>query len=208
MRLNYWSFLMVDRILEFLRNRYFIGSVVAIVLGLIINSFVSYSNERANEVEFKKFQEVNEALALDQELAPNLDELDVDFDSLGYEVITKTILAKKSIDEKDFENALALFAEVYEKVRSSNIPMNSKEVLLDQYSENIVKLHMELGAFENGDLFIKENMINNSRFHDVAGDFYKYFGKDEEANKQYDMALNFDMDQPQKNLINLKRPIK
>lgn len=199
---------MVDRILEFLRNRYFIGSVVAIVLGLIINSFVSYSNERANEVEFKKFQEVNEALALDQELAPNLDELDVDFDSLGYEVITKTILAKKSIDEKDFENALALFVEVYKKVRSSNIPKNSKEVLLDQYSENIVKLHMELGAFENGDLFIKENMINNSRFHDVAGDFYKYFGKDEEANKQYDMALNFDMDQPQKNLINLKRPIK
>ena len=199
---------MVDRILEFLRNRYFIGSVVAIVLGLIINSFISYSNERANEVEFKKFQEVNEALALDQELVPNLDELDVDFDSLGYELITKTILAKKSIDEKDFENALTLFAEVYGKVKSSNIPKNSKEVLLDQYSENIVKLYMELDGYENGDLFIKENMINNSRFHDVAGDFYKYFGKDEEANKQYDMALNFDMDQSQKNLINLKRPIK
>lgn len=199
---------MVDRILEFLRNRYFIGSVVAIVLGLIINSFISYSNERANEVEFTKFQEVNEALALDQELVPNLDELDVDFDSLGYELITKTILAKKSIDEKDFENALTLFAEVYGKVKSSNIPKNSKEVLLDQYSENIVKLYMELDGYENGDLFIKENMINNSRFHDVAGDFYKYFGKDEEANKQYDMALNFDMDQSQKNLINLKRPIK
>ena len=199
---------MVDRILEFLRNRYFIGSVVAIVLGLIINSFISYSNERANEVEFTKFQEVNEALALDQELVPNLDELDVDFDSLGYELITKTILAKKSIDEKDFENALTLFAEVYGKVKSSNIPKNSKEVLLDQYSENIVKLYMELDGYENGDLFIKENMINNSRFHDVAGDFYKYFGKDEEADKQYDMALNFDMDQPQKNLINLKRPIK
>tara|TARA_B100001059_G_scaffold140439_1_gene140549 strand:- start:251 stop:850 length:600 start_codon:yes stop_codon:yes gene_type:complete len=199
---------MVDRILEFLRNRYFIGSVVAIVLGLIINSFISYSNERANEVEFTKFQEVNEALALDQELVPNLDELDVDFDSLGYELITKTILAKKSIDEKDFENALTLFAEVYGKVKSSNIPKNSKEVLLDQYSENIVKLYMELDGYENGDLFIKENMINNSRFHDVAGDFYKYFGKDEEADKQYDMALNFDMDQSQKNLINLKRPIK
>ena len=199
---------MVDRILEFLRNRYFIGSVVAIVLGLIINSFISYSNERANEVEFTKFQEVNKALALDQELVPNLDELDVDFDSLGYELITKTILAKKSIDEKDFENALTLFAEVYGKVKSSNIPKNSKEVLLDQYSENIVKLYMELDGYENGDLFIKENMINNSRFHDVAGDFYKYFGKDEEADKQYDMALNFDMDQPQKNLINLKRPIK
>ena len=43
---------MVDRILEFLRNRYFIGAVVAIILGLILNSFVTYSKERSNEIEF------------------------------------------------------------------------------------------------------------------------------------------------------------
>ena len=36
----------------------------------------------------------------------------------------------------------------------------------------------------------------------------KYFGEDDEANIQYDKALSFDMDESQKNLINLKRPIK
>ena len=199
---------MVDRILEFLKNRYFIGAVVAIVVGLGINSFLAYSKEKANEVEFKKFQEVNETLALDPELEPKLDELDLNFESLGYEVITKTVLAKKSIDENDFQNAITLFKDIYVKISSSNIAKSSKEVLLEQYSENIVRLHMELDDFENGDIFIKENMIYTARFHDVAGDFYKYFGEDDEANIQYDKALSFDMDESQKNLINLKRPIK
>ena len=199
---------MVDRILEFLKNRYFIGAVVAIVVGLGINSFLAYSKEKANEVEFKKFQEVNETLALDPELEPKLDELDLNFESLGYEVITKTVLAKKSIDENDFQNAISLFKDIYVKISSSNIAKSSKEVLLEQYSENIVRLHMELDDFENGDIFIKENMIQTARFHDVAGDFYKYFGEDDEANIQYDKALSFDMDESQKNLINLKRPIK
>ena len=58
---------MVDRILEFLRNRYFIGTVVAIILGLILNSFVTYSKERANEAEFEKFQEVNASLSVKSE---------------------------------------------------------------------------------------------------------------------------------------------
>ena len=199
---------MVDRILEFLKNRYFIGAVVAIVVGVGINSFLAYSKEKANEVEFKKFQEVNETLALDPELEPKLDKLDLNFESLGYEVITKTVFAKKSIDENDFQNAISLFKDIYVKISSSNIAKSSKEVLLEQYSENIVRLHMELDDFENGDIFIKENMIHTARFHDVAGDFYKYFGEDDEANIQYDKALSFDMDESQKNLINLKRPIK
>ena len=58
---------MVDRILEFLKNRYFIGAVAAIVLGIVINSFLTYSKERANEVEFEKFQEVNASLATQTE---------------------------------------------------------------------------------------------------------------------------------------------
>ena len=109
---------MVDRILEFLKNRYFIGAVVAIVVGLVINSFLAYSKEKANEVEFKKFQEVNETLALDPELEPKLDKLDLNFESLGYEVITKTVLAKKSIDENNFQNAISLFKDIYVKISS------------------------------------------------------------------------------------------
>ena len=54
---------MVDRILDFLKNKYFIGSVVAIFLGLLINSVISYLQEKANEEEFIKFQEINNSLS-------------------------------------------------------------------------------------------------------------------------------------------------
>ena len=50
---------MVDRILEFIKNKYFIGAVVAVFLGLLINSIASYAQGKANEEEFKKFQEIN-----------------------------------------------------------------------------------------------------------------------------------------------------
>lgn len=199
---------MVDRILEFLRNRYFIGAVVAIVLGLVLNSFLTYSKDKANEVEFKKFQEVNASLATQSGDVIESNELDVEFDSLGFEMITKTVLAKKSIDEKDFKNAVQLFNEIYSEVISSNISKATKEVLTEQYSENIVRLYMELDDYESGDNFISENELDSSRFHDVAGDFYKYFNFNDKSNFHYDRAVSFDIDVSQKNLINLKRPIK
>ena len=126
---------MVDRILEFLRNRYFIGTVVAIILGLILNSFVTYSKERANEAEFEKFQEVNASLSVESEAEVVSSKLDLEFDSLGFEMITKSVLAKKSIDENDFNNAVKLFNEIYTEVVSSNISKTTKEVLIEQYSD-------------------------------------------------------------------------
>ena len=199
---------MVDRILEFLKNRYFIGAVAAIVLGIVINSFLTYSKERANEVEFEKFQEVNASLASQTEGEVKNSELNLEFDSLGFEMITKSVLAKKSIDEKDYLNASILFNEIYTEVTTSNISSETKEVLTEQYSENIVRIYMELDDFESGDTFIIENELNSSRFHDVAGDFYKHFDKTDKSNFHYDRAISFDIDESQKNLINLKRPIK
>jgi hypothetical protein len=198
---------MVDRIIEFLKNRYFIGAVVAIVLGVVINSFFTYSKERANEIEFERFQEVNASLATQTEEVKN-SELNLEFDSLGFEMITKSVLAKKSIDEKDYLNASILFNEIYAEVIGSKISSATKEVLTEQYSENIVRIYMELDDFESGDKFITENELNSSRFHDVAGDFYKYFDKTDKSNFHYDRAISFDIDESQKNLINLKRPIK
>jgi predicted negative regulator of RcsB-dependent stress response len=198
---------MVDRIIEFLKNRYFIGAVVAIVLGVVINSFFTYSKERANEIEFERFQEVNASLATQTEEVKN-SELNLEFDSLGFEMITKSVLAKKSIDEKDYLNASILFNEIYAEVKGSKISSATKEVLTEQYSENIVRIYMELDDFESGDKFITENELNSSRFHDVSGDFYKYFDKTDKSNFHYDRAISFDIDESQKNLINLKRPIK
>ena len=73
---------MVDRILEFLKNKYFIGTVIAVFLGLLINSITLYAKEKANEEEFKRFQEINNSLS--NENSVNLDDVDFEFDSIGF----------------------------------------------------------------------------------------------------------------------------
>ena len=197
---------MADRILEFLKNKYFIGTVIAVFLGLFINSITVYSKEKANEEEFKKFQEINNSLS--SENSVNLDGVDFEFDSIGFEIITKSVFAKKALDEQNFSEASALFQDIFYKVTESSIPKDTKKILLEQYYENLVRICMELDDFEKGESLIEENQLDTARFHDVAGDFYKYFQKNEMANYHYDMAISFDMDDSQKNLIQLKKPLK
>ena len=197
---------MADRILEFLKNKYFIGVVVAIFLGLLINSITSYTKEKDNEEEFKRFQEINNSLL--SENTVNADELNFEFDSDGFEIISKSVFAKKALDEQNFSKARALFEDVFIKVKNSSISKDTKEILLEQYYENLVRLFMELDDFEKGDGLIKENQLGSARYHDVAGDFYKHFQDNEMANYHYDLAISFDMDESQKNLIKLKKPLK
>ena len=197
---------MADRILEFLKNKYFIGTVIAVFLGLFINSITVYTKKKANEEEFKKFQEINNSLS--SENSVNLDGVDFEFDSIGFEIITKSVFAKKALDEQNFSEASALFQDIFYKVTESSIPKDTKKILLEQYYENLVRICMELDDFEKGESLIVENQLDTARFHDVAGDFYKYFQKDEMANYHYDMAISFDMDDSQKNLIQLKKPLK
>ena len=197
---------MADRILEFLKNKYFIGTVIAVFLGLFINSITVYTMEKANEEEFKRFQEINNLLS--SENSVNLDGVDFEFDSIGFEIITKSVFAKKALDEQNFSEASALFQDIFYKVTESSIPKDTKKILLEQYYENLVRICMELDDFEKGESLIVENQLDTARFHDVAGDFYKYFQKNEMANYHYDMAISFDMDDSQKNLIQLKKPLK
>lgn len=197
---------MADRILEFLKNKYFIGTVIAIFLGLFINSITVYTKEKANEEEFKRFQEINNSLS--SENSVNLDGIDLEFDSIGFEIITKSVFAKKALDEQKFSEASALFEDIFYEVTESSISNDTKKILLEQYYENLVRICMELDEFEKGESLIVENQLDTARFHDVAGDFYKYFQKNEMANYHYDMAISFDMDDSQKNLIQLKKPLK
>ena len=197
---------MADRILEFLKNKYFIGAVVAVFLGFLINSITSYTKEKANEEEFKRFQEINNSLS--SESTVNAEELNFEFDSDGFEIITKSVMAKKALDEQNFSEASELFEDVFIKVKNSSIATDTKEILLEQYYENLVRLSMELEDFEKGDGLIKENQLGSARYHDVAGDFYKHFKDNEMANYHYDLAISFDMDESQKNLIKLKKPLK
>ena len=196
---------MVDRILNFLKNKYFIGAVVALFLGLLISSVASYIQEKANEEEFKKFQEINNSLSSENQI--NLENVDFEFDSIGFEIITKSVFAKKALDEENLLEASTLFEDVFYKVKQSSISKDTKEVLLEQYYENLIRLSMELDNFDKGDSLIKENKLDTFRYHDIAGDFYKYFQENETAIYHYDLAVSYDMDDSQKNLIKLKKPI-
>ena len=196
---------MVDRVLDFIKNKYFIGTVVAVFLGLLINSLASYAQGKANEEEFKKFQEINNSLSSENQI--NLENVDFEFDSIGFEIITKSVFAKKALDEENLSEASILFEDVFYKVKQSSISKDTKEVLLEQYYENLIRLSMELDNFDKGDNLIKENKLDTFRYHDIAGDFYKYFQENETAIYHYDQAVSFDMDDSQKNLIKLKKPI-
>ena len=198
---------MLDRILDFLRNRYFIGAVTLIIVFIIVNSVMGYYSSKANEAEFKKFVEINEEFSVDETDSDTLfNELDLDFESYGYELITKTILAKKAVDEGNFDLALKLFIEMYELILDKNISKDTKNILKEQYAENIVRIYMEKNDFDGGSNFIKENTTDSLRFHELAGDFYKFFEKNEDSVFHYDEALTFDIDEAQKNIINLKKP--
>ena len=196
---------MVDRVLDFIKNKYFIGTVVAVFLGLLINSLASYAQGKANEEEFKKFQEINNSLSSENPI--NLEDVDFEFDSIGFEIITKSVFAKKALDEENLSEASMLFEDVFNMVKESSISRDTKEVLLEQYYENLIRLSMELENFNMGDNLIKANKLDTVRYHDVAGDFYKHFQENEIAIYHYDQATSFDIDDSQKNLIKLKKPI-
>ena len=196
---------MVDRVLDFIKNKYFISAVVAVFLVLLINSIASYAQGKANEEEFKKFQEINNSLSSENQI--NLEDVDFEFDSIGFEIITKSVFAKKALDEENLSEASMLFEDVFNKVKESSISKDTKEVLLEQYYENLIRLSMELENFNMGDNLIKDNKLDTLRYHDVAGDFYKHFQENEIAIYHYDQAMLFDIDDSQKNLIKLKKPI-
>ena len=108
---------MIDRVLNFLKNKYFIGAVVALFLGLLISSIASYVEKKANEEEFKKFQEINNSLSSENQI--NLENVDFEFDSIGFEIITKSVFAKKALDEENLSEASILFEDVFYKVKQS-----------------------------------------------------------------------------------------
>ena len=198
---------MLDRILDFIRNKYFIGAMTLLIVFIVVNSVLGYYSNKANEAEFKKFVEINEEFSVDESDSNTLyDELDLNFDSYGYELITKTILAKKAVDEANFELALNLYLEMHKLILDKNINKATKNILKEQYAENIVRIYMEKNDFDGGSNFIKENTTDSLRFHELAGDFYKFFEKSEDSLFHYDKALTFDIDEAQKNIINLKKP--
>ena len=167
---------------------------------------MTYFNAQKNKEEFLNFVEINEEFGRELGTAEELyNQLDLNFQNYGYELITKSILSRKALDESNYNLALELYLEIYSELASSNISNQTKYILLEQYAENIVRLFMQLDKYEEGKDFIATVNIDLNTFNELVGDFHKFFGQAELANEYYDKALSADLNDTQKNLIKLKK---
>ena len=152
---------MVDQILNFIKNKYFIGTVAAVVVVYAALSFNQYLSEEQNKKDFKKFISVNERLANTELSAESLlSNSDLNFNEVGYEIIVKTVLAKKAIDEGNLTLGATLFEDAYSKTKESNMNLQTKNIVLEQFRENIVRIYMEINDYENGAKFL---VMGNNR---------------------------------------------
>ena len=87
---------MVDQILNFIKNKYFIGTVAAVVVVYAALSFNQYLSEEQNKKDFKKFISVNEKLANTELSAESLlSNSDLNFNEVGWKLLLKQFLQKK-----------------------------------------------------------------------------------------------------------------
>ena len=198
---------MIENLINFVKSRTFIYSVSGVVLLFGVLSLLNYLNDQKNQEEFLQFVEINEEFSNETETAEDLfKRLDLEYQNFGYELITKSVLAKKALDEESFELALKIYLDISQQLKSSGIANATKNVLKEQYAENIVRLQIELDRYDDGKLFLEQSDLKSPRFYELGGDFYKSFGENELANEWYDKALDSDLNETQKNLIELKKP--
>ena len=77
------------------------------------------------------------------------------------EIIVKTVLAKKAIDEGNL-TLVQPCLKMHIKTKESNINLQTKNIVLEQFRENIVRIYMETDDYENGAKFLE---MGNNRDH-------------------------------------------
>ena len=84
-----------------------------IVLLFGVLSLLNYLSDQKNQEEFLQFVEINEEFSNEAETAEDLlKRLDLEYQNFGYELITKSVLAKKALDEESFELALKIYLDI------------------------------------------------------------------------------------------------
>ena len=203
---------MLERILDFLKNKYFIGTVVLLFVITIIVLVINFNNKKANEVEFYKLTELNDEVsnAIQQNISTEelLNGLDLNFESFSYEFTANALVAKKAVVEDNIDIALDIYLDMHGSILDEALSNDTENILRDNLVENIVRIYMEKNDFDAGSNFLNNNSFDSVYFHELAGDFYKYFEKNDESIFHYNKALSFDISEAKKNIINLKKPIK
>ncbi len=203
---------MLERILNFLKNKYFIGTVVLLFVIAIVVLVINFNNKKANEAEFNKLIVVNDKVsnAIQQNISTEelLNDLDLNFESFSYEFTANALIAKKAVDEGNIDKALDIYLNMHGFILDEGLSNGTENILKDNLVENIVRIYMEKNDFDAGENFLNNNSIDSAYFHELAGDFYKYFEKNDQSIFHYNKAISFDIDEAQKNIINMKKPTK
>ena len=195
---------MIDQILNFFKNKYFLVSLGLLLVFTAIYQFLDYQNTLKNDDEFLKLISFNEK-AINEETSFNelMDESEK-FTIFGYKLIVKSLLAQKAIESEDLVSARNIYKQLYADSMKSNLGKSSRTIINSEVIENIVRINIQLDDFEEGEKFIN-SLEQNQRNFELEGDFYKYFKKFDEANISYDKALENEIDEGKVNFIKLKK---
>ena len=195
---------MIDQILNFFKNKYFLIALALLVVVTAIYQFLDYQNKLKNDDEFKKLISFNEKVIIEETDFNELMEESDKFTIFGYKLIVKSLLAQKAIENENLISARNIYNQLYVDGMNSNLGRDSRSIINSEIIENIIRINIQLDDFEEGKKFIN-SLEQNQRNHELEGDFYKYFKKFDEANNSYDKALEEETDEGKVNFIRLKK---
>ena len=195
---------MIDQILNFFKNKYFLITLALLVVFIAIYQFLDYQNKLKNDDEFKKLISFNEKVIIEETDFNELMEESDKFTIFGYKLIVKSLLAQKAIENENLVSARNIYDQLYVDSMNSNLGRDSRSIINSEIIENIIRINIQLDDFEEGKKFIN-SLEQNQRNHELEGDFYKYFKKFDEANNSYDKALEEETDEGKVNFIRLKK---
>lgn len=195
---------MIDQILNFFKNKYFLIALALLVVFIAIYQFLDYQNKLKNDDEFKKLISFNEKVIIEETDFNELMEESDKFTIFGYKLIVKSLLAQKAIENENLISARNIYNQLYVDSMNSNLGRDSRSIINSEIIENIIRINIQLDDFEEGKKFIN-SLEQSQRNYELEGDFYKYFKKFDEANNSYDKALEEETDEGKVNFIRLKK---
>ena len=195
---------MIDQILNFFKNKYFLIALALLVVFIAIYQFLDYQNKLKNDDEFKKLISFNEKVIIEETDFNELMEESEKFTIFGYKLIVKSLLAQKAIENENLISARNIYNQLYVDSMNSNLGRDSRSIINSEIIENIIRINIQLDDFEEGKKFIN-SLEQNQRTYELEGDFYKHFKKFDEANNSYDKALKEETDEGKVNIIKLKK---
>ena len=196
---------MIDQLLRFLQNKYFLSILGILFAVILIFNIANYFSERGKEQDFFQFIKLGELISSDASISQIEESENWEFRNFGYSLLSKSIVAKKALDQENYIEASRLYSEIINLLKSSNTHESTKLILLDQYLSNYLRVLIQLEDFETGSLMIKESDNESVVFFEVAGDFYSHFNESVVANEFYDKAINLAEDEASRNILKLKK---